>query len=676
MSRLERFLQSPYLAGLLLVLAYMMALNGVAYKTVTFDEVGHLAGGYSIWQKGDYRLVPDNGNLSQRWAAIPSFWRNDRFPTTEQEAWKTSNLFTIADQLFFQCGNDADALIWSGRVMMALLIVFMGVIVYAWSRSLFGAVGGLISVVLYVFCPTILAHGPLVTSDMMVSLWFIASMGALWRLLHRVNPWNLLLSAVALSGLFLSKMSGVLIIPMGLVLLLVRLRNPEPLPITWPGIQTVRGLWKMLAVFISVIVMQVFLVWLAIWAAFGFRYSAFAQANYGHDRLFPGGWDFALSKPGLVTDVVSALRDGQWFPEPFLYGIAMVSRMGGARQSFLNGEFSLVGFKLFFPYAFTVKETIPFLILLVLAGVAFVMTLRSRRQKSLQEARAYFWQRLYATAPLSVLIFFYSAFSLTSNLNIGHRHLLPLYPAIFILAGGAGSWLAARTRWMGVVVAALLIWHAGESLSVRPHYLTYFNELAGGPTRGYRHLVDSSSDWGQDLPGFKQWMQEINSEKNPVPVYLSYFGTGRPEYYKIQATILPGFFDRTPAGPIEPLQPGYYAISSTLLAGVYLHCYGPWTSRYEQAYQAQSRIAEEIMRAQGNPAALRQLELRFQSQGLQQLLFEYPRLRLARLCAWLRERDRLPDANIGNSILIFKLSAEELQSALEGPIHIEPSSLP
>lgn len=676
MNRLERFFKSPYLAGFLLLAAYAMAMVGVAHKSVTFDEIGHLAGGYGIWLKDDFRLVPDNGNLSQRWAGLPSLWRNDRFPSENQDEWHVSNVYNIADQLFFQVGNDADSLLRSGRAMMALLIVAMGVLIYVWSRSLFGALGALVSVVLFAFCPTILAHGPLVASDMMVSLFFLASMGALWRVLHRVDVWTVLLSALALAGLFLSKISGVLIIPMGLMLLLVRLRNSEPLAVQGMEKHPVRRMPAKLIIFGSVIAVQVIIVWLLIWAAFSFRYSAFAQGAYGIDRLFPGGWEYALAKPGFVSDVVSSLRVGQWFPEAYLFGAAMVSRMGGARQSFLNGDFSLVGFKSFFPYAFSVKETIPFLIVLALAVATFVWAILLIRKKSTAEARAYFWSRLYATAPLSILIFFYGAFSLTSNLNIGHRHLLPLYAPVFILAGAAGAWFTQRTRWVGAVVAVLLAWHVVESVAVSPNYLTYFNEFAGGPANGYRHLVDSSLDWGQDLPALKDWLQEKGYEDGKTRVYVLYFGMARPEYYKIQATQLPGFTDRVPLGPVTPLQPGLYAISATHLQGVYLYCYGPWSSRYEQAYQAQSRIAEELMAAQKNPEALRQLESRYSAQGLQKLFFEFPRLRVARLCAWLRQQDRKPLADINHSIFVYQLSAEDLRAALTGPIPlVEPAEV-
>jgi hypothetical protein len=636
----------------------------VAHKSPTFDELAHLTGGYGIWLKNDYRLLPDNGSLSQRWGALSSLWRNDHFPSTNQEAWRTSNVYTIGDQFFYQLGNDADGMMFSGRAMMALLIIVLGALIYFWSRSLFGAAGATVSLVLFAFCPSVLGHAPLVDSDTISALFFLASMGSLWRLLHRVNLVNILLAGLSLAGVFLAKASGVLILPMGVILLLILLHKPEPLEVQCLGMKPVTGTFSKLGVMVVVTAVEVVLVWLCIWAAFGFRYSAFVN-DLSLNQLFPGGWQYALQKSGIVTDVVQQLRISQWLPEAYLFGIAMVSVAGQMRLSFLNGDYSIYGFKTFFPYAFSVKETIPFLLILVLAAAAFVVAWRAAGKSKSLERATYFRQRIYATSPLWLILVIYVLFALTSNLNIGHRHLFPLYPPLFVLAGAASAWFSRRTAWVGAAVALLLVWHVAELLSVWPNCLTYFNEFAGGPKNGYRHLVDSSLDWGQDLPGLKDWLRDHKLEDGTTPVYLLYFGTARPEYYRINAIQLSGFLDRAPARreTIQPLKPGYYCISATHYEGVYLAAYGPWTARYEQDYQAQSAIVSRILAPTGGADALRNLN----EQDLQSLLYKYPRLRIARLCAWLRSRDQKPEAFIGNTIFVFRLSADDLRSALEGP---------
>ena len=109
--------------------------------------------------------------------------------------------------------------------------------------------------------------------------------------------------------------------------------------------------------------------------------------------------------------------------------------------------------------------------------------------------------------PLWAFGLVYGAFAITSQLNIGHRHILPIYPVLFIGCGAVVYLLRQNRRTIFIAaVAILFLWQIGESFAIRPNYLAYFNEVAGGPARGYEHLVDSSVDWGQDLPALKRWL--------------------------------------------------------------------------------------------------------------------------------------------------------------------------
>jgi hypothetical protein len=160
---------------------------------------------------------------------------------------------------------------------------------------------------------------------------------------------------------------------------------------------------------------------------------------------------------------------------------------------------------------------------------------------------------------------------MTQNINIGHRHVLALYPFLFVAASrcaavawsmrGRGGWAA---RW-AVAFAALL--YAASVLRVHPNYLAYFNEAAGGPSAGWRELVDSNLDWGQELPGLKKYMDE-----NGIPkVTLCYFGTADPSYYGIAGPRLPGYQPPPPSTVTRTVQPGdIVAISATHLQGLYL----------------------------------------------------------------------------------------------------------
>ncbi|HUG53057.1 MAG TPA: hypothetical protein VMR21_05630, partial [Vicinamibacteria bacterium] len=161
--------------------------------------------------------------------------------------------------------------------------------------------------------------------------------------------------------------------------------------------------------------------------------------------------------------------------------------------------------------------------------------------------------------------------TMTQNINIGHRHVLATYPFLFVAASRCASvaW-AARGRGRRparVAVALLAAAYAGSVLRVHPHYLAYFNELAGGPSQGWRWLVDSNLDWGQDLPGLKRYM-----DAHGIPrIVLCYFGTADPGYYGIESDRLPGYQPPPPSTVVRAVRPGdVVAISATHLQGVYL----------------------------------------------------------------------------------------------------------
>jgi hypothetical protein len=234
--------------------------------------------------------------------------------------------------------------------------------------------------------------------------------------------------------------------------------------------------------------------WGTIWLFYGFRFSAFAPA-LADGATFNHGWGWILTGMGWPRPVLIALREWRVLPDAFLYGFAFVLQFAKERGAFLNGEYSLRGWPGFFPYAFLVKTTVPFLIIVVAGAAAF-----------LRRGSANLRGRLRPWTPLLALFGVYWATSLASHLNIGHRHILPTYPVLFIAAGAFGAWIDFRRPLMALIVGGLAVWHIGDSWMARPNYLAYFNAFAGGTANGWRHLVDSSLDWGQDLPGLKRWL--------------------------------------------------------------------------------------------------------------------------------------------------------------------------
>lgn len=689
-----------FVAAGLLGLCALMGLSAIWGKSTTFDETAHLTAGYSYWTENDYRLHPENGNLPQRWAALALLGGGWHFPGRDNAGWKVSDVWFVGGSFLYELGNDPDVMMFRGRAMIALLAVALGWLVWRWSHSLFGTAGGLLSVTLYSFCPTVLANGCLVTSDMAAALFFMLSSYCLWQLLNRITWGWLAASCLSVSLLGLAKFSAPVFVPVAVLLVIARMCNPAPLAISLRGTREIHRRWLLPATFGGLAVVHVLVAWIVIWSAYGWRYSMMndpapeTTTSIPFDHLIPGA--------GFKNDTIRFMRDHELLPEGYLFGLAHTLQMASQRRAFLNGEFSIHGWRSFFPYCFAVKSP---LLLFPLIGVAVAAAIARLLWLVKRGARLgpTILRAVYATSPLWSLYVVYWAFAVTSNLNIGHRHLLPTYPPLYVLLGVAAWWLrpgeapapaghkpksaaheesskpASPARLfaspvMGWIVLSLAGLFALSSATMWPNYLAYFNILAGGPRQGYKHLVDSSLDWGQDLPGLAAWLRDKKppADRNK-PVYLSYFGTGRPSYYGIEAKLLPCFFPQYPQAPIELLQGGLYCISATMLQSVYSQVPGPWNPTYEQVYQqvlhnlqifesaAQQNKQAELISQQGEEFWQNQIET-------------YQQMRFARLCAALRKRRPLDQ--VGFSILIYRLTDQEVQQAVFGPAPIEVSSEP
>jgi hypothetical protein len=181
------------------------------------------------------------------------------------------------------------------------------------------------------------------------------------------------------------------------------------------------------------------------------------------------------------------------------------------------------------------------------------------------------YDTLFVFGPIIV----YLGAAMAGHLNIGVRHILPIYPFVLLIAGKAVVTLwYARSPLLRGLLGALCLAGVVESAAIYPNYLAFFNQFIGGPRNGQKYLVESNLDWGQDLKGLKRWMDQNHVRH----INLSYFGTADPAYYKINCTYLPGapLF----AEPLvkSPTLPGFVAVSATNLRGVYFD--GPWRSFY------------------------------------------------------------------------------------------------
>jgi hypothetical protein len=317
--------------------------------------------------------------------------------------------------------------------------------------------------------------------------------------------------------------------------------------------------------------------WSIVWAAYGFRYSPTPDPSIRLDSQpqlrniaigetalragrAPTESDVAAWRPGFTLRAIDWLDEHHVFPQAWLFGARFVRAHSIIRPSYLLGELRGRGTCYYFPLALAFKE--PVSTLVVLFGTILLLTIPGARKRI---GAWDSWSAICLTIPMLI----YGTAALTGELNLGVRHLLPLYPLAAVAIGVtfAGA-CAAWPRAGRAVALSLAILLGVESLWVFPNYIAYFNIPSGGPRRGIELLGDSNLDWGQDLPLLAEW-QQMHPQEN---LYLSYFGSADPAFYGVRGTLVPGGFQRAgePAAFPPPGTRVVLAVSASNLQGMYM----------------------------------------------------------------------------------------------------------
>jgi hypothetical protein len=659
-------------AGVVLLFCAIFAATVISFSrnaSPTYDEVAHLPAGYSYLHWDDYRLNPQHPPLVKKLAALPLLWRqgwpvevdlqNGEVPTgpeTDSEsslrrAWamsfEDSNAYYDFGRNFLygtrpgalpqpeanpspvtmppdpeSFYNQADNLVFWGRMPILLLGLGLALLVFLWAREWFGLAGGILSLALFCFDPNFIAQSGLVTTDVGVSLFMFGAVYFLWRICRRLKVTSVVLFLLFFGLAFVTKFSAVLLLPIFWLTVLGRMLLPEPLLIGSSGRVKLTSLTSKMALFAGLFGLALLGTYAAIWASYSFRYSAAknpeaaakAEAQIlraGNPASGPSGGAVesrvpyrelgyfpieaavrgsAATKKLLATaplgqvsndDILKIMdqvplgpggklilfaQKHRLLPEAYIYGFAHAEMKSHVRGTFLLGNYSNTGFHSYFFNAFLLKTPLPALLLIITALVLSLLRCTKRRLVP-----------IFLLVPAGL----YFLVAITSHLNLGVRHLLPIYPFLYVLAG---SLVLELDRWRrtarivallvmvgAIAVSSRIVFFPANGLkwqTVAPHYLAYFNELAGGPANGFKELADSNLDWGQDLKNLKLWLVAHDIKD---PIYLCYFGMADPRFYQIAHYNMPGGCLFEPQQGFDVLKPGgLIAISATNRQGVYL----------------------------------------------------------------------------------------------------------
>ncbi len=523
----------------LIVFALLALMSFFMYSELkddspTTDETIHVLSGYEYWKK-IYSVNPEHPPLGKQIAALPLLFIKPTMPIDSDytlaindyyyDSWKETRTYSQT-WIFKTSGNSPEKIINSSRMVVLFFTIILGLIIFFVSKSWFNTKTAIITLFFYCFSPLILAHGHLANTDLWATLGFFIAIFSFVYYLKKPVVWRLILATTCFTLAILLKFSMIILIPILLILWLISFYKFND-----------RKQYD-IKNFISLLISYFLITLLLAWIDYGFPTNFAPIFQHFSDHQYTNGLLI------YVSNILTHLPIPQFFKGLIMVLTTSVSQ----RPAYLLGNFSGGGWWYYFPIAYLVKEPLSLIILLFIC-IGFYLFLRKKRLEFRD------WVLIIPPA-------FYILITLFSKLNIGIRHILPIYPFIFVFVGYTISQILSLYKKRLIIynlslitLTLLLTWYISASLSVFPYFITYFNELAGGPRGGARILTDSNIDWGQDLKRLSNWLKNNNITEK---IKLEYFWTGldAPTYYGINYQALE---------KNNPAQKGWMAIGVSAL---------------------------------------------------------------------------------------------------------------
>ena len=520
----------------------------ISRKSITVDEIVMIPSAYYHLAAGNFQLVNEHPPLAKIIAGVPALFLQPNEVKAEQivgEPGSFNEKWSYAERFWENNPDSFESLSYWPRVPAIILTLILGLLIFKLARELFGPVAAVLAVALFTLEPTVLAHGRVVQTDIPATLGYLLLFFTMYRYAKNLSPKNAAWIGATAGGALLAKFSMLLAGPVLLVFFGWMLWRAPKKGSSRRAITIHLGLCAIVAILI-------------INAGYLFQHRAIAAPDAQWiQESFP-------RVSGTVTFLTSLVA--HILPADFVLGILRQVRHNaeGHPAGFL-GMYSRFGWWYYFPVAFALKTTLPFL-LLTIASLAWAIY----RWVKDREARF-----LWMLAPFLV----YTAYVLGSRIDIGVRYYLPAFPFLFILSGAflARAFSSLKLRRAGLFAAiALLAWTGVEAARAYPNHISYMNQLASSRPHWW-YLSDSNVEWGDDARGVGLYLR-ARGETRVRSQFLGDFIM--LHHYGVQPLTLANAEGR------EPEHTRYVAIGASFLNG----------STVPEALKIQGRWATESER--------------------------------------------------------------------------------
>ena len=568
---MEKIKKHATLIVILISIAVLAVSMVVSWQeSTTMDEQAHIPSGYTYVKYNDMRLNQEHPPLLKDLAGFPLLFMNLNFPTDDY-AWTNgiNEQWTLGNK--FIHSNNAELVTFWSRFPIILVSLLLGFFIYKWTKEVSGTLAGLFALVLYAADPNILGHNHYVTTDIGIAAFIFIAFYFFIKFLKNPNWKNVVLAGIFLGLAELAKFSAVLLFPIfGMVIFVYSLAKTKPsfdtrsdLKFKWATF------WEYAGKYVVIVSVCFVLIWVL------YLYNTFnmppEKIQDVAKTVFGDQGSGKIAKAIVIQ--MSTMPVVKYLAEYFLGVFMVFVRVTGGNTYYFMGAVSNHASPAYFPVVFLLKETFPFLVILLFTSIYAIAT-AVKKIFAMQEnvlkgswkiLREYLEKGVVQWSML-IFIFIYSYLSVTGNLNIGFRHLFPILPFVYFLVAKKifdflrNNHYGKIGKGFSVSVLVLLAWIVLEPIVSFPSYISYFNEAAGGPKNGYKYVTDSNTDWGQDLKRLKNWVDEYNQTVtiNKIgKIRIDYFGGSNPNYY-FGENFIPWHADNDP-------EPGWYAISAGFL---------------------------------------------------------------------------------------------------------------
>ncbi|HEX8501402.1 MAG TPA: glycosyltransferase family 39 protein [Pyrinomonadaceae bacterium] len=473
-------------AALLAFMASQM-LSVVWQKSITVDEVVMIPAAYYHLAAANCQLVHEHPPFVKILAGVPLlFLQPDETDPTKLGHAPDSPVgkWTYCERFWEDNPALFESISFWARVPMVALSALTGLLLFAFARDLFGDAAAVLAVALYTLEPTLLAHGRVVQTDVAASFGYLLVFYALHKYLGAPTSRRALLLGAAGGLACLTKFSMLMTGPLVLSVLLAR---------WWRG-RRGAGAGKAFVAHAGATALAALVV---INAAYFFDHRPLGDEGVKWVNEGAG------QNPEPVVRAVEAVS--YVLPTDFVLGVLWQfwhNRVG--HNAGLLGMYSPKGWWYYFPVAFALKATLPFLLLsLASLGWGAYRLLGKRDRRFLLPLAAF---AVYAAA------------SVAGALNLGIRYFLPGYMLLFVTGGAllARLWGAGRERRAGkagaAVAAVLLGWTCVEAARAYPNHMSYMNQLAYARPHWW-YLSDSNVEWGDDTRALAEYLRSRGETK-------------------------------------------------------------------------------------------------------------------------------------------------------------------